>query len=100
MNLLERDHELATLHAQLEKCVIDHGQIALVSGEAGIGKTTLVERFLAQARERRQPPIPVLWAACEALFTPRPLGPLYDIAPQAGSALRALLEAEASRARL
>jgi predicted ATPase len=99
-DLLERDEELAALHTLLEEVVAGPGRIALVSGEAGIGKTTLVERFLAQARERRQPPTRALWAACEALFTPRPLGPLYDIALQAPSPLRALLEGEAKGATL
>src|SRR5689334_5086517 len=55
MHLLERDHELATLDALLGETATGQGRIALISGEAGIGKTTLVERFLAQAREGRQP---------------------------------------------
>jgi predicted ATPase len=63
---------------------------SVVSGEAGIGKTALVERFLAQMG--RQPSVRTLWAAYEALFTPRPLGPLYDIAQQTASPLRALPE--------
>jgi DNA-binding CsgD family transcriptional regulator/tetratricopeptide (TPR) repeat protein len=99
MRLLERDHELATLDALLGEITSGHGQIALISGEAGIGKTTLVERFLAQAREGRQP-VRILWAACEALFTPRPLGPFYDIARQTASPLRALLDSNANRAAL
>ena len=40
------------------------------------------------------------WGACEALFTPRPLGPLYDIVQQAQTPLRAALESDASRATL
>ena len=72
------------------------GGRCLVSGEAGIGKTSLVECFL----ERHHAEIRVLWGACEALFTPRPLGPLYDIAQQAQTPLRALLEGDASRATL
>src|SRR5262245_16157121 len=99
MRLLERDHELATLDALLGEITTDQGQIALISGEAGIGKTTLVERFLAQAREGRQP-ARIQWAACEALFTPRPLGPFYDIARQTASPLRALLDNNANRAAL
>jgi DNA-binding CsgD family transcriptional regulator/tetratricopeptide (TPR) repeat protein len=99
MHLLERDNELATLHALLGETATGQGRIALISGEAGIGKTTLVERFLAQAREGRQP-ARILWAACEALFTPRPLGPFYDIARQTASPLRALLDSNAHRAAL
>jgi DNA-binding CsgD family transcriptional regulator len=97
--LLERDRELAALSVLLSETAAGQGRIALVTGEAGIGKTSLVGRFLAQAHEQRPPPR-VLWAACDALFTPRPLGPLYDIAQQAPSALRALLAGEAPRPTL
>src|SRR4051794_5381978 len=100
VNLLERDRELAVLNTLLDEIAAGQGRVAVVSGEAGIGKTSLVERFLAQTQERRQPEVRLLWAACEALFTPRPLGPLYDIAQQAPSPLRALLESDVNRATL
>jgi DNA-binding CsgD family transcriptional regulator/tetratricopeptide (TPR) repeat protein len=99
-DLLERDRELAALDALLSETETDQGRIAIVSGEAGIGKTSLVERFLARARQAGRPALRSLWAACEALFTPRPLGPLYDIAQQTDSSLRALLDSGASRAAL
>jgi hypothetical protein len=64
-----------------------------VSGEAGIGKTSLIEQFVqSQKNECR-----VLWGGCDALFTPRPLGPIYDIARQIRGPLLTLLEDEASR---
>lgn len=47
----------------------------LVSGEAGIGKTSLVRAFC-----ETETPGAVLWGACDVLFTPRPLGPLLDVA--------------------
>ena len=99
VTLLERDHELATLHALLDEIVSGpsgQGRIALVSGEAGIGKTALVERFVADV----PPDVRTFWGACEALFTPRPLGPLYDIVQQAQTPLRVALESNASRATL
>ncbi len=99
-DLVERDRELAALNALLDEIISDQGRIALIAGEAGIGKTSLVERFLQQAREQRYPSPRVLWAACEALFTPSPLGPLYDIAQQLPSSLRALLEGEAKHPTL
>ncbi len=37
----------------------------------------------------------MLWGACDSLHTPRPLGPVYDIAAQAGPALRERLDAGA-----
>jgi predicted ATPase len=98
--LLERDHELSVLHARLHEATSGQGSIALISGEAGIGKTTVVERFLALAQRRRERPYSTLWAGCEALFTPRPLGPLYDIAQQTSSPLRALLDGETKRSTL
>lgn len=41
------------------------GRVALVSGEAGVGKTSLTEHF-TQAHENT---IRVLWGMCDALFT-------------------------------
>jgi DNA-binding CsgD family transcriptional regulator len=98
--LLERDRELAELDALLSEVTQGQGRIVLVSGEAGIGKTSLVERFLASARAQSQPLPRLLWGACEALYTPRPLGPLYDVAYQNASPLRELLEGAANRATL
>jgi DNA-binding CsgD family transcriptional regulator len=100
IDLLERDHELATLRTLLGELSGGHGGIALISGEAGIGKTALVDRFLAEAREQGPPSVRILWGACEALFTPRPLGPLVDMAPHMRSSVRELLDSDARRATL
>jgi predicted ATPase len=43
-----REAELQQLHSWLEKARRGERRVVFVSGEAGIGKTTLVERFLAQ----------------------------------------------------
>jgi DNA-binding CsgD family transcriptional regulator len=83
MDLLERDASLAQLEAALTTATAGPGRLALVSGEAGIGKTALVQRF---ARVNRAS-VRVLWGACDALFTPRPLSPLHDIAAQTGGEL-------------
>lgn len=74
--LLEREQCLADL-AQWLTSTERGGCIGLVCGEAGIGKTSLVQEFSHRQQERR-----VLWGACDALFTPRPLAPLHDIARQ------------------
>jgi predicted ATPase/DNA-binding CsgD family transcriptional regulator len=87
MELLERESQLAALAATLQEANSSNGRMALVSGEAGIGKTSLVRRFTAEIT----PPTRLLWGACDDLFTPRPLGPLYDIAPQVGPPLPAQL---------
>jgi MoxR-like ATPase len=43
--LLERDEALAALTAALTAAVEGSGRIVFVSGEAGVGKTTLVRAF-------------------------------------------------------
>jgi DNA-binding CsgD family transcriptional regulator/tetratricopeptide (TPR) repeat protein len=74
--LLERAADLAQLSESLADVVhTGHGRILLVGGEAGIGKTLLVRRFCEELDE----PARVLWAACDPLFTPRPLGPLLAL---------------------
>src|SRR5262245_20138356 len=93
MELLERDHALSQLDAALKDAATGQGRIVLVSGEAGIGKTALIERFIATHRASTR----VLWGACDALFTPRPLGPLHDIAAQMQGDLPTMMIAEANR---
>jgi DNA-binding CsgD family transcriptional regulator len=50
--------------------------VALVAGEAGIGKTTLLHLFTGRLPAGTR----VWWGACDPLSTPIPLGPLQDIA--------------------
>ena len=73
--LLERDDASARLDADLERARLGVGQVVLVGGEAGVGKTSLVRAFAAQ----HEGEVRIVWGACEALFTPRPFGPVYDI---------------------
>jgi DNA-binding CsgD family transcriptional regulator/tetratricopeptide (TPR) repeat protein len=94
--LLERDRDLCRLAAALEQASAGHGHIVLVSGEAGIGKTTFVEHFRADCAGKAC----VVTGHCDPLFTPTPLGPLYDIARQTNGKLLALLESHAPRAAL
>ncbi|MGH3104391.1 MAG: ATP-binding protein, partial [Gaiellaceae bacterium] len=63
------------------------GRLVLLGGEAGAGKTALLRRFLSEQAEAR-----VLWGACDALFTPRALGPLLAIAERTGGAVQELVE--------
>ena len=96
MDLLERTDFIQQLQDTLAEAISGHGRIALVSGEAGIGKTSLIEQFAETGKGSCR----VLWGACDALFTPRPLGPLHDIALQLRGDLLTLLEQEASRAMI
>jgi ATP/maltotriose-dependent transcriptional regulator MalT len=96
MELLEREQFFADLEVILTGVAAGNGRVVLVSGEAGIGKTALVERFV----ERHNTDSRILWGGCDALFTPRPLGPLYDIALQTQNELHTLLEEQAPRASI
>jgi len=93
MPLLERESCLASLHADLAEARAGSGRAVFVSGEAGIGKTSLIEHFTRDQRGAR-----VWWGACDLLFTPRPLGPLRDIALQMRGDWHTRLDAESDRA--
>jgi hypothetical protein len=75
MELIERDGFLELLQAKLETVAEGEGHCVFISGEAGIGKTAMVKAFCRQHRDDCS----VYQGACDALFTPRPLAPLYDI---------------------
>jgi len=86
--LLERAEQLGLLRRTLARAREGHGHTFLIGGEAGIGKTTLLEHFAAGCDGDAR----VLWGTCEALATPRPLGPLADIAEEMGGALLEALQ--------
>src|SRR5271170_1236302 len=92
MELLEREEYLANLAAWFTDVPERGGCIALVHGEAGVGKTVLLQEF-----SRRLQKVRILWGACDALFTPRPLAPLHDIARQPQGALFAAVHSHANR---
>lgn len=79
--LLERERELETLQRLASRADSGVGGMALVLGEAGIGKSSLLQAFAAPLRDR----FLLLQGACEDLSTPRALGPLRDFAHQLGS---------------
>lgn len=86
--LIERDIQLDLLRNLALQAVAGGGTSALILGEAGIGKTTLLREFVA----RLDPGFLILQGACEDLFAPRVLGPLWDMAPALGPEFYALLE--------
>jgi DNA-binding CsgD family transcriptional regulator len=95
MELLERSAFLDTLSGYAGEARGGNGRLVLVSGESGIGKTAMLEAFQAQCQGARW-----LWGGCDALLTPRPLGPLFDIAAQAGGRLAQLCRDGATRDQL
>ncbi len=84
--LLERDAELARLRQALDDARAGAGRLVLVSGEAGIGKTSLIQAFLSEVR--RDGSVRVLSGGCDNLVTPRTLGPFHDLARAARPDLR------------
>jgi DNA-binding CsgD family transcriptional regulator/tetratricopeptide (TPR) repeat protein len=95
MELLERASFLRTLAEYAAEARQGDGRLVLVSGESGMGKTALVEAFQGDLSSARW-----LWGICDGLFTPRPLGPLFDMAGQAEGKLAALCRDGAARDQL
>ena len=76
--LLERSGELGALHGLVAE--MGRGGVAIVSGEAGVGKTALLRQFRGELPRR----VTVLWGSCDPLFTPRPLGALLEPVAELG----------------
>jgi DNA-binding CsgD family transcriptional regulator/tetratricopeptide (TPR) repeat protein len=93
VEILEREEPLAALRSWLTTARSGAGRLVLVAGEAGIGKTTLVRTFCDEHPDQTR----VWWGGCDALSTPRPLGPLYDIARVARGELASLMASDASQ---
>jgi DNA-binding CsgD family transcriptional regulator/tetratricopeptide (TPR) repeat protein len=94
VDLLERESQMAALAALLESARRGDGRLALVHGEAGIGKTALVDRF---AWLHARAGVRLLWGGCDPLSTPRPLAPVLDVAWLEGGTLAARVAQGASR---
>ncbi|MGZ4772333.1 MAG: ATP-binding protein [Ilumatobacteraceae bacterium] len=80
--LLERQDQVTRLRVALDAAVAGAGRLVLLTGEAGVGKTALVDHLSGCDAGVR------VWAgSSERLFTARPLGPLADIASKSGGPL-------------
>jgi DNA-binding CsgD family transcriptional regulator/tetratricopeptide (TPR) repeat protein len=95
MALVEREAALLAFDRHLEAARAGTGHVLLVSGEAGIGKTTLLKALAARRDEAA-----LWWGACDCLETPHPLAPLHDIARGAEVGFGALLQPGGARAAL
>ncbi|MDF3152595.1 AAA family ATPase [Mesorhizobium sp. XAP10] len=87
--LLERQTQLEQLDGLLAEAARGRGSVVALSGEAGAGKTALVEAFVAGAAKATR----ILRSACEDLSIPDPLGPLYDLAREAQWAMPQAIDA-------
>ncbi len=87
LQMLERAAALEDLQAAAGEAAAGRGSVLAISGEAGIGKTTLLRAFLADIPRGWR----VLTGACDDLLTARPLGPLRDAASGIGGPLEEAL---------
>ena len=95
VELVEREKEIDGLLACLRVAARGSGRMVLLGGEAGIGKTSLL-----QALADRRDDALLWWGACDALQTPHPLAPLHDIARSSSVGFRGLMSTETDRAAL
>jgi DNA-binding CsgD family transcriptional regulator/tetratricopeptide (TPR) repeat protein len=94
--ILEREHELAELAAAAQEAAAGAGSVVLVCGEAGIGKSIVVEavRSVLPAAGR------LLVGYCDDLATRRALGPFRDLLGSVGTELTRALEEGGDRNQL
>jgi DNA-binding CsgD family transcriptional regulator len=95
MELLERETFLATLGGYADEAAGGASRVVFVAGEAGVGKTTLLELF-----RQHRPELRWLLGRCDGAFTPEPLAPLFDVADQLGGPLAEACHDGADRDRL
>ena len=93
MEMLEREIHLGRMTSLLAGAAEGSGRVILVRGEAGIGKTTLVQSFGAAIADQAS----VLAGACDDLMTPREFGPLWDMAREDPGLAHALESGDRSR---
>jgi DNA-binding CsgD family transcriptional regulator/tetratricopeptide (TPR) repeat protein len=91
--LLERTSHLEGLAALYDAVArTSEGVLILLGGEAGVGKTKLLQWFCDGLGGSGR----VLWGACDPLFTPRALGPILDVAAAAGGDLELQIKGSAA----
>ncbi|MFE3032762.1 ATP-binding protein [Streptomyces canus] len=81
--ILEREPELARLVSAAREAADGAGSVVLVSGEAGIGKSSLVRALPDRLPESTR----ILVGECDDLATRRPLGPFRDLIGSVGGEL-------------
>jgi DNA-binding SARP family transcriptional activator len=84
IELVGRRGEIAALHQALEQTLEVGARVVIVTGEAGIGKTRLIEEFAAEVATRG---FRMLSAGCHATEQPLPFRPWVDALRAEGSGL-------------
>lgn len=87
--LYERREELRQLASAARAAHHGTGRLVAVTGEAGVGKTALVRALNSWVPAGAR----VLTGYCDALSTPRALGPFKDMAPALGREFQAAVHA-------
>ena len=93
MGLLERDALLHALELHLATATAGQGSLVLVVGEAGVGKTALVDAFCRRPGTKAA----ILRGGCDAMRTAAPLSPVFDIAATHRARIAELLADNAPR---
>ncbi len=96
MKLLEREVYLNTLEKIFNGIAMNGGHTLFIAGEAGVGKTSLVKEFTGNLKNETL----VLTGGCDSLFTPRPLGPLFDISGDFSPEFQRILKSNSNRSAL
>ena len=69
LRLIERESQLDALHQYSREASQGQGRLVLMSGEAGVGQSALLQDLAQALSDARW-----LWAGCDGLFTPAALG--------------------------
>jgi DNA-binding CsgD family transcriptional regulator len=75
--LIGRERERVFLHEELNRAIAGHGRLVLLSGEAGIGKTSLARDTVRAATNAN---VTLLTGHCYDLSSTPPYGPWLDLA--------------------
>jgi predicted ATPase len=94
--ILEREAEFGELAAAVRDAAAGNGSVVLISGEAGIGKSSLVDAVRAQLPAEGR----MLIGYCDDLATPRTLGPFRDLVGSVGTELSRAVSDGSDRDRL